>query len=134
MAALLQLINALRLWPAYLGVRRNPRFKEDLQAWVEWKRCAYQRPFAQFVYLMRTYPEFRNVVYYRMGKAQYLCRFLCQPVSSLYIHCREVGGASLCSTASQPLSMPSELGVTSKYFSKLRWVIMETNALFWATM
>lgn len=119
MAALLQLINALRLWPAYLGVRRNPRFEEDLQAWVEWKRCAYQRPFAQFVYLMRTYPEFRNVVYYRMGKAQYLCRFLCQPVSSLYIHCREVGGGFLVQHGFATIINAERIGRNFKVFQQV---------------
>lgn len=36
--------------------------------------------------------EFRNIVYHRMGKMQYFIRWLCPPLDSLYIHCKDIGG------------------------------------------
>lgn len=84
---------ALRVWIQYLIVKNNPRFQEDLQVWVEWKQpTTSSSRFGQFVCLMCDYKEFRNIAYYRMGKAQYLLRWLCPPLDSLYIHCKDIGG------------------------------------------
>lgn len=95
MHKILHLFNALRLWILFLLVRKNNRFKMDLKRWSDWKKSPYKNTYLSFVFLMSEYKVFRNVCYYRMGRKQYFCKWLCRPLDSLYIHCKDIGGGFL---------------------------------------
>lgn len=47
--------------------------------------------FLSFIKLMRNFQEFRNIFYYRVGTVGSLFKFLCPPLSSLYIHTEDIG-------------------------------------------
>lgn len=88
---LYHILNVLRLWPAF-AMSSNERSAEDMQRWVAWKSCPYRSRLMRFVFLMCDYPAFRNICYYRMGRRQYAVRWLCPPMNTLFIHCKDIGG------------------------------------------
>lgn len=87
-------LMAVWLLPIRLIVfaQRNMRFYEDLAAWAEWKSCPYTTFYMRFVFLMSEYREFRNICYYRMGKISWMVHWICRPLDSLFIHCKDIGG------------------------------------------
>lgn len=95
MHKVLHWFNALRLWVLFVFVYENQRFRMDLERWAIWKKCPYKNTYLSFVFLMSEYKEFRNICYYRMGKKQYCCKWICRPLDSLYIYCKDIGGGFL---------------------------------------
>lgn len=69
MHRLLHILHVLKLMVLYPLVRNNARFAADMVRWAVWKLCPYKSAYMQFVFLMAEYKEFRNICYYRMGKA-----------------------------------------------------------------
>lgn len=118
MHKLLHILHALKLWCLYPFVRNNARFVADMARWGEWKQCPYQSKYWHFVFLMAEYREFRNICYYRMGKAQYLLCWICPPLDSLYIHCKDIGGDSLSSMDLQRLLLLNELARMQRFSNK----------------
>ena len=113
---LLHIIHALKLWILYPLVRKNQRFAADLLRWAEWKECPYKSTYMQFVFLMAEYKEFRNICYYRMGKAQYFLRRICSPLDSLYIHCKDIGGGFLIQHGFATIITAERIGKNAKIF------------------
>ncbi len=95
MHKLLHILYACKLWILYPWAMRNSRFIEDLECWARWKSCPYKGRYMKFVYLMAEFREFRNLCYYRMGKLRYFLLWICSPESTLYIHCKDIGGGFL---------------------------------------
>ena len=116
---LLYILNSSWLWCSYLLVRHNPRFVEDLKRWAEWKSCPYKGKYMQFVCLMSEYKEFRNICYYRMGKWQYLVRWMCPPLDSLYIHCKDIGGGLLIQHGFSTIIQAERIGKNAKIFQQV---------------
>lgn len=113
------ILNSSWLWCSYLLVRCNPRFVEDLKRWAEWKSCPYKGKYMQFVCLMSEYKEFRNICYYRMGKWQYLVRWMCPPLDSLYIHCKDIGGGLLIQHGFSTIIQAERIGKNAKIFQQV---------------
>ena len=116
---LLHIIHALKLWILYPLVRKNQRFAADLLRWAEWKECPYKSTYMQFVFLMAEYKEFRNICYYRMGKAQYFLRWICSPLDSLYIHCKDIGGGFLIQHGFATIITAERIGKNAKIFQQV---------------
>ena len=119
MHKLLHIFNALKLWILYPVVCKNPRFQADLARWAEWKQCAYTSKYWQFVFLMAEYKEFRNICYYRMGKMQYFLRWICPPLDSLYIHCKDIGGGFLIQHGFSTIITAARIGNNAKIFQQV---------------
>lgn len=119
MHKLLHIFNALKLWFLYPIVCKNTRFVADLARWSEWKQCPYTSRYWQFVFLMSEYKEFRNICYYRMGKAQYFVRWICPPLDSLYIHCRDIGGGLLIQHGFSTIINAESIGRNVKIFQQV---------------
>lgn len=115
----LHILNSSLLWCSCLLVRHNPRFVEDLKRWAEWKSCPYKGKYMQFVCLMSEYKEFRNICYYRMGKWQYLVRWMCPPLDSLYIHCKDIGGGLLIQHGFATIIQAEHIGKNAKIFQQV---------------
>lgn len=119
MHKLLHILNALKLWVLYPIVCKNIRFIADLVRWAEWKQCPYTSRYWRFVFLMAEYKEFRNICYYRMGKAQYCVRWICPPLDSLYIHCRDIGGGLLIQHGFSTIITAEKIGSNAKIFQQV---------------
>ena len=92
------LLNLWRVFPIYcivISLKSKSRLFQDLQAWKQWKEIPFTSHFLIFLYLMSLYKEFRNIVYKRIGKWSYCVKWFCPPLSSLYIHCNDIGGGLL---------------------------------------
>lgn len=119
MHKILHIWNSLRLWCVYLGVHRSPRFGEDMERWREWKSCPYKWHYMQFVFLMSEFPEFRNVCYFRMGKLQHFVRWMCPPLDSLYIRCKDIGGGLLIQHGFATIIQAERIGKNAKIFQQV---------------
>ncbi len=119
MHRLLHILYALKLWILYPLVRNNTRFVADMLRWKEWKQCPYNSSYWTFVFLMAEYREFRNICYYRMGKAQYFLRWICPPLDSLYIHCRDIGGGLLIQHGFATIITAKQIGKNAKIFQQV---------------
>ena len=73
----------------------------------------------RFVFLMSEYREFRNVCYYRMGKVQYLVQWMCRPLDSLYIHCKDIGGGFLIQHGFSTIITAKKIGKNVKIFQQV---------------
>lgn len=113
------ILYAWRVWVIYLLVKRNTHFCEDLSAWVEWKHCTQTSKYKQFVFLMSQYKEFRNIVYHRIGKLQYLIRWICPPLDSLYIHCKDIGGGFRIQHGFSTIITAERIGKNVKIFQQV---------------
>lgn len=119
MHRLLHILHALKLWVLYPLVCNNDRFVADTARWAEWKSCPYKFAYMQFVFLMAEYKEFRNICYYRMGKAQYFLRWICSPMDSLYIHCKDIGGGLLIQHGFSTIITAARIGNNAKIFQQV---------------
>lgn len=97
----------------------DSRFEADIVRWAEWKSCPYRSPYMRFVFLMSEYREFRNICYYRMGKTQYLVRWMCRPLDSLYIHCKDIGGGFLIQHGFSTIITAKKIGKNVKIFQQV---------------
>lgn len=113
------IIYSLILWHLFLAVLKNQRFREDLSRWAEWKSCPYSKRYMQFVFLMADYKEFRNICYFRMGKMQYFVRWICPPLDSLYIHCKDIGGGLLIQHGFATIITAQKIGKNAKIFQQV---------------
>lgn len=119
MHKLLHILHALKLWVLYPFVSNNARFVADMARWKEWKSCPYKSSYMQFVFLMAEYKEFRNICYYRMGKAQYFLRWICSPLDTLYIHCKDIGGGFLIQHGFATIITAERIGKNAKIFQQV---------------
>lgn len=107
------------LWLHWLIVSCNVRFLEDLEQWSRWKSCKFNSKYFRFVFLMAEYKEFRNICYYRMGHIQYFIRWLCPPLDSLYIHCKDIGGGFLIQHGFATIINAESIGKNFKIFQQV---------------
>ena len=88
-------LNMPRILPAYIIYKlfrsrkaEAAKIDDDLRVWTEWKGVKY----LPFFYLFVTYPEFRSVFYRRIGRTSFYVKWLCKPLSTLYLITPEIGG------------------------------------------
>lgn len=83
--AIYSIINFIRLWPHYLVfLSIKNKIVKDFDRWrnvVELSNSVLM----DFLILMTFYKEFRNVLYFRSGFSRHFLKFLCPPVSTLFI-------------------------------------------------
>jgi serine O-acetyltransferase len=92
-------LNAPRLLPHLLLMRlkHDARLRADFESFAT--NCIHygdtergkQAGAREFLILMATFPEFRNVFYYRMGLLGRLVRFLAPPMDSIYLPTPDIG-------------------------------------------
>lgn len=87
-------LNSIRLFPQLLFLKFG-RNKEiiayDLKRWMQ---ILYQQNSASttdFIRLMASHPEFRNLFYYRAGRFASLFSFLCPKMNTLFIETAHIG-------------------------------------------
>ena len=119
MHKLLHIIHSLYYWQLLVFVKANKCFIIDLQRWSEWKQCPYKSQYMQFVFLMSEYKEFRNICYFRMGKMQYLLRWLCPPLDSLYIRTKDIGSGLLIQHGFATIIQAERIGENCKIFQQV---------------
>ena len=107
------------LWIHWLLVSNNKRFVDDIARWKNWKSISNKSRYVLFVILMSDYPEFRNICYYRMGKMQYLVRWLCPPVDTLFIRCPNIGGGLLIEHGFATIIQAEKIGSNAKIFQQV---------------
>lgn len=107
------------LWIHWLLVSNNKRFVDDIARWKNWKSISNKSRYVLFVILMSDYPEFRNICYYRMGKMQYLVRWLCPPVDTLFIRCPNIGGGLLIQHGFATIIQAEKIGSNAKIFQQV---------------
>ena len=89
------IINVFRLIPHLMIIvihEKKEIIYSDIEVWSKWKGYKHNRWYS-FVKLMTVYSEFRNIYYLRIGLIQYLVKWLCPPLSTLYINCNNRGEA-----------------------------------------
>lgn len=116
---LLHVICSVFYWLLFVFVKNNKRFEADLQRWSEWKQCPYKSRYMQFVFMMSEYKEFRNICYHRMGKMQYLLRWLCPPLDSLFINTKDIGGGFLIQHGFATIINADRIGENCKVFQQV---------------
>lgn len=118
---ILIIFNAIRIVPIYGLVLLccNVLVYSDLFAWGGWKGVSKYSRLIQFLYLMTMYKEFRNIVYKRMGKLQYLVRWMCPPLSTLYIHCDDIGGGLRIQHGFATIITAEKIGKNAKIFQQV---------------
>jgi serine O-acetyltransferase len=93
-AHVLFMINAARLLPAavlWVTSTRRDLIIADVTRWQELCLPGRTKGWATWVELMGRYPEFRNVVYFRLGWPSQLVAWLCRPEPTLHICTRHIG-------------------------------------------
>ncbi len=119
---ILCLLNAFRICPIWFFAKNNKNWKvlnEDINRWKEWKSLSQKYDFIVFLYLMSLFKEFRNIVYKRMGKIQYLVRWLCPPLDTLYIHCNNIGGGLIIQHGFATIITAKSIGKNAKIFQQV---------------
>jgi serine O-acetyltransferase len=88
-------LNAIRLLPHLLVLLLNksdPEVSNDLKRWK-----AINLPLSRasnhvdFMRLLISFPEYRNLFYYRVGSVGKLLALFCQPMANLYITTASIG-------------------------------------------
>lgn len=97
----------------------NHYWLRDMERWIKWKMCPYTTHYMQFVFLMTDYQEFRNICYYRMGKARYLVQWMCPPMDTLYIRCPNIGGGLLIQHGFATIIQAEKIGCNAKIFQQV---------------
>ncbi len=115
------LLNPWRVIPIYcivISLKSKNRFFQDLQAWKLRKELPFASHFMVFLYLM-LYKEFRNIVYKRMGKWSYCVKWFCPPLSTLYIHCNDIGGGLLIQHGFSTIITAQKIENNAKIFQQV---------------
>jgi serine O-acetyltransferase len=87
------IFNCIRCLPhiALFYLHKNKKtMRADVARWLQIFGKDYSNVFG-FVYLLSFYPEFRNLFYYRVGFLQHFFKFLCPPMSTLYLYTPHIG-------------------------------------------
>ena len=115
------LLMSAWIFPIYFVIASRYRqcWIEDMEHWIKWKKCSYKTRYMQFVFLMSDYPEFRNICYYRMGKIQYIVRWMCPPLDTLYIRCPTIGGGLLIQHGFATIIQAEKIGSNAKIFQQV---------------
>lgn len=114
------IVRVLPIWLLLGLVRHNDkRLSDDIVAWKHWKQIPFTSHFMVFLYLMSLYKEFRNIVYKRMGKWSYCVKWFCPPLSSLYIHCNDIGGGLLIQHGFSTIITAQKIGDNAKIFQQV---------------
>lgn len=93
----LQVLNAYRIFPAWLLVLSLPKEKKELifDEMMHWNKCAQineKKKFNSFSCLMLHLKEYRTLLQYRVkGVRRFLLKLLFPPLDSLYIACQNIG-------------------------------------------
>ncbi|NBB81334.1 MAG: serine acetyltransferase [Verrucomicrobia bacterium] len=91
----------MRLWPHILAVRLHPHggvILEDLNRWTRIKRRRDRLPGVSVALdiaeMMVFFPEYRSLLYFRLGKRFRMLKWLARPHSSLYIEGGTIAGGA----------------------------------------
>lgn len=95
---LLYTLSGLRLIPHFVAWKTS-RNREIIDKDIaRWQEVLYSAPdhrryhtYLAFIILMTNYLEYRSLFYFRIGIINYLVRWLCRPLDSLYFACRDIG-------------------------------------------
>jgi serine O-acetyltransferase len=92
MKTLLGALRLLTLLPAYLVYLRSDHtiIDGDIDRWQVLVDCKKTRHRA-FFYLMRYYPEFRSLLYYRMSRIRLFRVMIGPPMPAVYINTSSIG-------------------------------------------
>lgn len=89
-------LGAVRVLPHLALMLVSPNraiIEDDLARWAE--PCMRSQPDAssasRLLWMLSTYPEYRNLFYYRIGGVRRLVQFLCPPMSTLLIATGKIG-------------------------------------------
>jgi serine O-acetyltransferase len=94
MKILFLLVSSLRLLPHWIifNVSKNTKImKEDTKRWLVLYQLNKIGIQIGFLFLMTYYPDYRNLFYYRIGLIQYVIKFLCKPMDTLYLSTKDIG-------------------------------------------
>ncbi len=119
---LILLFNLFRILPIWIIIRCNKQYVvicEDMYAWRKWKGLKIDHDFILFLYFMSIYKEFRNIVYKRIGTVQYLIKWLCPALNSLYIHCNQIGGGFLIQHGFSTIITAKSIGRNVKIYQQV---------------
>jgi serine O-acetyltransferase len=89
-------VRLLRALPAIALVRRSSQrgvIEHDVRRWVECLEAGHRDESTdrQLAWLLAAYPEFRNLLIYRLGAIGRLLRPLYRPMETLHLHVGEIG-------------------------------------------
>ena len=89
-------VRLVRALPAVVLVRRSPRravIEHDVRRWVECIDDGHRDESVprQLAWLLAAYPEFRNLLFYRLGMLRRLLRPLYRPLESLHLFTGDIG-------------------------------------------
>ena len=86
-------ISSIRLIPhlfLYKFSSHQKIISQDIDRWVECLHITIPSHM-QYLYLMTNFKEYRNLFYYRIGIAAILIKWLCPPMSTLFISTEDIG-------------------------------------------
>ena len=87
------MIGFIRCLPHLLIYAIHPNrniIQYEIDRWLNINKKNYNRAVG-LIYLLQTYPEYRNLFYYRIGGIRRLFSFLCPPMSTLYLRAEKIG-------------------------------------------
>lgn len=116
---ILNIPRILPVWVVYKILRlikaEVRKIDADVNAWKEWKSVNS----LPFFHLFVQFPEFRNVVYYRIGIIKYLIKWLYPPLNSLYIWCPNIGGGLMIQHGFSSVIAAEKLGDNCRIFQQV---------------
>ena len=87
-------ISSFRLLPHWvifnLSKKRNI-INDDIKIWLKSFQLENLGVHVGFFFLMTYYPEYRNLFYKRIGYSQFLVKFLCRPMNTLFLYTKDIG-------------------------------------------
>lgn len=87
----------------------------DVNVWKKWKSVNSM----PFFYLFVKFPEFRSVVYYRIGIIKFLVKWLYQPLKSLYISTPQIGDGLMIQHGFSTIIAAEKLGANCRIFQQV---------------
>ena len=94
--SILLLLSSIRLIPhliIFMVFDKKGYIKSDLMRWLKNPEAANSpvKTVLGFIRTMTYFPEFRSLFYYRAGWTSKLFKYLCPPMSTLFISAEEIG-------------------------------------------
>ena len=110
-------VLSLIIYIPFLNKEKVYIIKEDFRAWSIWKKYKYS--IFSFFLCFIEYKQFRNVVYYRLGKSSYLLSWLFKGMTNLYIYSPSIGGGFTIQHGFSTIINANKIGCNFKVFQQV---------------
>ena len=101
------------LWLTLNGAQKR-LIIADRNQWYRWQHI--QEGWKGFAYLFANYPEYRSILYWRMGVKRFLFSWWMRPLRDLYINTKDIGGGLIIQHGFSTIISAKKIGENCKIY------------------